>query len=76
MTGKKYLKLMFALSEKLGNAAGAKPYNPDAYNVVVAKINNLNHQWFVCLGQRRRIKNILCVAAILFVLYLVYLLLS
>ena len=76
MTCKKYLKLMFALSEELGNAAGAEPYDPHAYNLVTDKINNLNHQWFVCLGQRRRIKNILCIAAILFVLYLVYLLLS
>lgn len=76
MTGKKYLKLMFALSEELGNAAGAEPYDPHAYNLVIDKINHLNHLWFVSLDQRRRIKNILCVAAIVFVLYLIYCLLS
>ena len=76
MTGKKYLKQMFALSEELGNAAGAEPYDPHDYNLVIDKINSLNHLWFVSLGQRRRIRIILSVAAILFVLYLVYLLLS
>lgn len=76
MTGEKYLKLMFALSDELERTASAEPYDPGAHGDVLEKINELNHQWFVALGKRRRIKNVLCAAAILFVLYLVYLLLS
>lgn len=76
MTGKKYYKLMSALGSELQRAASAEPYDPGAHGDVVTKINDLNRQWSKTLAERRRIKIIVCVAAILFVLYLVYLLLS
>jgi len=76
MNDKEYLKKMFALNEELQRAAEAEPYDPGGHGDVVTKIDNLNLQWSKSLAERRRIKNILCVAAILFVLYLVYCLLS
>ena len=76
MTKTEYLMQMYLLRNELERAASAEPYDPGAHADVVAKINNLNRQWSKTLAKRHRIKTILCIAAILFMLYLVYLLLS
>ena len=76
MTETEYLTQMHILGEELARADSAEPYDLEAHADVINKINELNHQWYVSLGARRRIKNIVCVAVTLFVLYLIYLLLS
>lgn len=75
MTESEYLMQMRFLGEELERAQKADPYDQDAYNKVVDKLNSVNHQWFVTLGARRRIRAILCVSVTLFVLYLIYCLL-
>lgn len=62
---------MYLLRNELERAESAEPYDMGAHGDVITKINNLNHQWFKTLNMRHWIKNILCVAAILFVLYLI-----
>jgi len=76
MTETDYLMQMHVLGEELAHADSAEPYDPGAHGDVLQKINELNHLWYVALGARRRIKNIVCVAVTLFVLYLIYLLCS
>lgn len=50
MTNTKYLKKMITLSEELERAATAEPYDPDAYNLVITKIQRIIPPW----QQRRR----------------------
>lgn len=76
MTDTEYLMQMHILRDELERTASAEPYDPGAHGDVVTKIDDLNRLWSKSLAERRQIKNILCAAAILFVLYLVYLLLS
>lgn len=52
MTDRTYLKLMVALGEDLERAAAASPYDPDAYNKVIKKINRINKLWW--RSRRRR----------------------
>lgn len=72
MTETEYLMAMYRLRDELERTASAEPYDPESHSDALDKIRDLNRQWSNTLVERRRIKNILCVAAILFVLYLVY----
>jgi len=76
MRNSEYLYRMTKLAHELERAASAEPYDPVAHGDIVTSINDLNLQWSKSLAERRRIKNILCCAAIVFVLYLLYVLLS
>lgn len=76
MTNTEYLMQMHILTEELNRSASAEPYDSGANADIVTKIDVLNRLWSKNLAERHRIKNILCVAAILFVLYLFYLVLS
>jgi len=42
MTEKQYLEKMIDLTEELDNAWRAEPYDPDAYNDVIERINDLH----------------------------------
>ena len=72
MTETEYLMQMHILGQELDRKASAEPYDPAAHGDVLQKINELNHQWYVSLGARRRTRAIVCVAVTLFVLYLIY----
>lgn len=46
MKNSKYLHKMYALTEELERAAKAKPYDPDVYNDVVARITAFHLAWY------------------------------
>lgn len=52
MNNSEYLHIMYSLSEELERAASAEPYDPDAYNDVVARITAAHSAWH--LNRRRR----------------------
>ena len=76
MTETEYLKQMISLIRDLDRAASADPYDPDEYNKVINAIHSTNDAW----SRSRRISSgvlsFAYISAILFVLYLIYCLLS
>jgi len=52
MTEKDYLRKMHLLRDELGCANLAEPYDPGTHGDIVAKINNLNHLWYLSLRRR------------------------
>jgi len=45
MTDTEYLEIMVLLCSKLEEAASAEPYDPDAYNKVIDRIQNVKPPW-------------------------------
>ncbi len=72
MTDTEYRLQMHVLGEELQRVESADPRDPLACKVVYDKINEVNHQWYVSLCFRRRIRIVVCVAVTLFVVYLSY----
>lgn len=76
MTDHEYHKQLLELTAKLARAASARPYDPDAYNAVLDELTELGKKPI----EDRRISPIVLsfvyLSAILFVLYLVYCIVS
>jgi len=76
MNDKKYLEKMTELTEELERAGNAKPYDPDAYNDVIDRLNLV----FDSKGQRRRrlplFALFFCLAMLCVLLLIVYWILS
>ena len=76
MTDHTYLKIMVSLGEDLERAASAEPYDPDEYNNIINAIESTNRVWYHSRQRRSLVISFAYIAAILFVLYLVYCILS
>ena len=72
MNDHEYHEQLLKLSAELFCAGSARPYDPNAYNAVIDKLNKLSQ---IPIQDQRvipRVMKFAIVAAILFVLYLIY----
>lgn len=76
MTDKEYLRKMEFLIGELDRVSAAEPYDRDEHSNIVDTINLVHCQWHRSCRRGPRILILVYIAAILFVLYLVYLLVS
>lgn len=76
MTERKYLELMIALKHELERVRNTRPYDHDAYNEVIESMNRLSRIHYLSHLRRPWVMNLVYIAAILLVLYLVYCIVS
>lgn len=76
MTYEKYIKRLRKLARELAKAGTAEPYDPDAYNAVIKKINDFNNRARLRSDFSPAFVHFAVVFVILFYLWLLWLALS
>lgn len=71
MTNTEFIKRMIALTEELERAAAARPYDPDAYNNVIDRLNSITPPWRQRRRRRPWVSLIILIFLLLVLIYIV-----
>ena len=72
MNERTYLKRMSALTRELERTQNAEPYDPDAYNKVIDKMNSLERKWSRSQLRKHWITLVVWLIVVLLLLLLIF----